>query len=118
MTRLLSLLTVLALAGCGGGSTGPTALQRDADALAAAARAGNPAQVQQALLVLRRQVAADRAAGDLDAAAAARVLAAASVLAADVPLPVVRTPAPSVAPVSEGADKGEDHGKGKGKGDD
>lgn len=122
MKRLIGAAAVsVLLAGCGGAapadlsSSAAAVLQRDADAIARAARSGNGTAVQAALAVLRRDVAAQQKSGDVSAARAQRVLAAGAVLATDVPVP---KPAPVVtrAPVATSPSP-EHRERGKGKGD-
>lgn len=97
---LCAVLLGTALSGCGGSSSdltssAATVLQRDAAALKAAALAHDGARVQAALAVLRRDVAAQRAEQGLSADRADRVLAAAALVAGDVPPPApVTTPSP------------------------
>lgn len=121
---LMSVLVVGALTGCGRSTPNakdltPAAalvLQRDAAALATAARSGNRTGVLAALAVLRRDVAAQQTAHGLSADRATLVLSAAAVVANDVPVPT-RTATPAVpvstppAPARHGKDKpkGEDH---------
>ncbi|MCW2599211.1 MAG: hypothetical protein JWM02_1040 [Frankiales bacterium] len=89
------------LAGCGGSpstdlsTSAASALQKDTASLAAAARSGNGAAVQAAVVALRAEVAAQRTRNGLSSARAQRVLAAADRVAADVPVP---TPTPTVSP--------------------
>lgn len=126
MRRVLAaaLCAGAVLSGCGGPGSGlsasaATVLQKDAAALAAAARAHDGVRVQAALAVLRRDVAAQRAKQALSAERADRVLGAAVLVAADVPAPVVTakpevtTPPPAPAPAPARKKKhghSEDHG--------
>ena len=110
------------LAGCGNGTSSDLSgaaaslLQRDADALATAARLGDGTAVQAALATLRRDVAAQQAGGGLSAARAQRVLAAGTAVATDVPAPkptvsarpvATKTPAPAPARRKK---RGKEHG--------
>ena len=123
MRRLLAVgLGAALLAGCGSGGGGNTVLQRDASALADAARAGDAVAVQAALTQLRQDVAAEQTSGAVTAARGHQILAAAEVVAADVPLPkplVTVSPTTSPRPrVATTRRKGEGKGKGKGDGGD
>lgn len=99
------LLSGVLLVGCGASpstdlsASAATVLQKDAAALAAAARAGNGSAVRAAVAQLRTDVAAQRAHDGLSAARAARVLAAAAQIAADVPVPVPAVK-PAVTPTA------------------
>ena len=119
-SRLLGLgLGVVLLAGCGSSGGGDSVLQRDAAGLADAARAGDPVAVQAALAQLRKDVAAEQAAGTVTADRAHQVLAAAAAVAADVSLPtpgVTFSPTPSPAAPKPTATV-QRKGKGKGDGD-
>lgn len=95
-------LAGVALAACGSQSDLSAAagqvLQRDAAAVAAAARTGNAGLVNAALTRLRTDVAQRRAAGQLSAARATRILDAGARVALDV-VTVHKSPTRPVAPV-------------------
>ena len=118
MKRVACLLVAVLLAGCGGGS--PTRLETAADALAAAARSGDPAKTRTAMAELQAALAA----AQLQPDQAREVLAAARRVMADVPGAVVTPkPTPSPTPVVTRApvvqrdddDTPEPRRKGKGK---
>ncbi len=118
---LLAVALVGALAGCG--SSTPSAkdlspaaaslLQKDAAALAAAARSGNRTGALAALAVLKRDVAAQQSTHGLSADRATRVLSAAVVVVGDLPAPTVAPAVPVSAPPASGK-----HGKGEHKSED
>jgi hypothetical protein len=114
--------SVLLLAGCGTADLSAKAelvLKADVAKVVTAARAGNGAAVRAAVDQLRRDVTAQREAGELSEERASRVLAAASLVAVDVPVPKATptpTPSPRPSPAAKPVvtrDRGDEHDKGK-----
>lgn len=125
------LVGMLLLAGCGGShpalsSSAASVLQKDADALAAAARSGNRAALKAAYDALQADLARQRSSGGVTAARADSVLAAAQRVLADgqaaapvvTPSPVATTARPAApAPRHHKGHKKAEGGGGDGGGD-
>jgi hypothetical protein len=102
-TAGIALGFVLLTAACGStvslSATAAPVLQKDAAALAVAARAGDQARFLSALALLRSDVSRERAGGQLSAARANRILDASIRVAADVtPAPATATPTTATTP--------------------
>jgi hypothetical protein len=102
----LTVVTLALVSGCGGSSTtdlsasAEALLKKDAAAVAAAARAADGTAVRTAVTRLRTDVAAQTRSGDVSSERAGQILAAATAVLGDVPVPVA-TPRPT--PVVTGA---------------
>lgn len=110
----------LLLGGCGssGGdldSSAAALLQRDVAAVETAARRGDRTATERALAVLSRHVQERRAAGEISAERASRVMAAASAVGRSVPAarPSPAVKSPSATPRPTGGTDGRGGGKKK-----
>jgi Flp pilus assembly protein TadD len=113
-----ALALAASLTGCGGGAEpAPDAVVRSLDRVEALLEAGRSQEATAALGDLVRRTIAVRDAGELSEERAARILAAATELAAVLPGPTpTRAPSPTPTRVAEDEEKGDDEEGGKGKG--